>query len=316
MNVPVKNSDRFTPDLVDLWRADGAVLLPSFFSAEEMEGVIRDFDQLFANARPRSGSVVSLAASGQLDTLPREQFQLIRSMPFACSTALNLLSLHPAVIAFVRAALGTPDVRLYQNIAWAKYTGATDFDQPFHMDYFNHTLLAPGDVPSGKTVNLSIYATDITNHHGAIHYVPRPQGDEICGVLRPTTPGPAQQEALRRIERSGAGSLGSVFAYSSDVYHRGTNLTVDNGHRYTLFAGYKSADNTAVFGNPWPGAVPHLTGDGLWQPIFAQATPEQLTCLHIPSPGHPFWTPMTLARAQDRWPMWDLAPWRQALSMA
>src|ERR1700683_3367107 len=113
---------------------------------------------------------------GQLEAVPREQFQLILSMPLACSTALNLLALHPALIAFSRAALGVSDVRMYQNLAWAKYTGATDFDQPFHMDYHNHTLLAPGDVPSERTLNISIYATDITNSHGAIHYVPRPQG--------------------------------------------------------------------------------------------------------------------------------------------
>jgi hypothetical protein len=251
-----------------------------------------------------------------LPRLPREQFELIRSMPFACSTALNLLALHPALIAFVRAALGTSDVRLYQNLAWAKYTGATDFNQPFDMDYFNHTLLTPGDAPRDKTVNISVYATEVTDGHGAIHYVPRPVGDDICGRLRPPNPGREQQEALRSIERSGAGPIGSVFVYSTDVYHRATNLTVEHGRRYTVFAGYKTAQNGAVLGNSWPGAVAHLSGDRLWQPVFAHATAEQLSCLDIPPPRHPYWTRATLARAQARWPDWDLAPWREALPLA
>lgn len=303
-------SDRFTSASIQSWRTEGAILLPGFFTRAEMAPVLRDFEHLYAQQRPASGTAVSLQPTDRLEQLPREQFELVRTMPFACSTALNLLALHPALIAFARAALGTSDVRLYQNLAWAKFTGATDFEQPFHMDYFNHTLLAPGDAPAEKTLNLSIYASDVTDGHGAIRYVSRPEGDEVCGPMRQPDPGPQQQEALRGIERSGAGLIGSIFAYSSDVYHRATNLTIRDGFRYTVFVGYKAASNSAVLGNPWPSAVPHLAGDALWQPVFAHATPEQLACLDIPPPGHPFWNPNTLARAEKRWPMWDLAAWR------
>ena len=306
-------SERFTSESIATWRREGAVLLPSFFGVGEMQAVVRDFAKLFAKARPTTGSAVSLKRTERMEDLPRKQFELIRSMPFACSTALNLLALHPALIAFARVALDSPDVRLYQNIAWAKYTGATDFDQPFHMDYSNHTLLVPGDLPGEKTLNMSIYATDVANAHGAIHYVPRPEGDEICGALRPPNPDSRQQKALRKIERPGIGPIGSIFAYSTDVYHRATNLTAENGHRYTVFAGYKAARNSSVIGNPWPSAVPHLEGDELWNPIFGQATPEQLSCLDIPPPGHPFWTSSTLVRTQARWPSWNLGPWREAL---
>lgn len=307
-------SDRFTSEVVEAWRTDGAILLPSFFSPGEMVRMVQDFDALFAHARPKRGMPVNLQASAHVDNLPPEQFQLMLSMPFACSPALNLLALHPALIAFAKAALGVPDVRLYQNLAWAKFTGATDFEQPFHMDYLDHTLLTPGDAPQEKTLNISIYASDVTDAHGAIRYVTRPEGDAICGKLRPYSVGAEHQQALRKVQRSGAGPCGSIFAYSSDVYHRATNLTIENGHRYTLFIGYKSAHNTAVDFSAWPTTAGHKKGDRLWAPIFGCATPEQLACLNVPPPGDPFWTEPSLARTQHRWPDWNLAPWWEALS--
>ena len=47
--------------------------------------------------------------------------------------------------------------------------------------------------------------------------------------------------------------------------------------------------------------------------IFDHATPEQLACFGVHPPGHPFWTEVTLKRAQARYPNWDLAPWRKSL---
>ena len=46
--------------------------------------------------------------------------------------------------------------------------------------------------------------------------------------------------------------------------------------------------------------------------IFDHATPEQLACFGVQPPGDPFWTEATLARAQARYPGWDLTPYRSA----
>ena len=46
----------------------------------------------------------------------------------------------------------------------------------------------------------------------------------------------------------------------------------------------------------------------------ANATPEQLSLFGVQPPGHPFWTEETLRRAHQRYPGWDLAPYRAALA--
>ena len=51
-----------------------------------------------------------------------------------------------------------------------------------------------------------------------------------------------------------------------------------------------------------------------WSRIFDHATPEQLACFGVHRPGHPYWTEVTLQRAQARYPGWDLTPYRAALS--
>lgn len=59
------------------------------------------------------------------------QFAGLHEFPFADQT-LNLLALHPSIIAVAEDILRTRDVRLYQAETFAKYTGVTQYDQPFH----------------------------------------------------------------------------------------------------------------------------------------------------------------------------------------
>jgi len=313
-------AERYSSTDLDRWTSDGAVLMPRFFAEAEIAPVLEDFETLFADGYPHARAAADPQSGETVRMPPREQFQHTRMMPFDCSPALNLLALHPALIAFARAALKTEDVRLYQSISWAKFTGQADFDQPFHMDYYNHTLTAIGDEARQRTVNFSIYATDVSDAHGSIRYVTRGEGDKICGSLRPGMPGVSQQEALRGIERSGAGPSGTVLAYSSDIYHRASNLTAPEGRRYVLFASYKAAGNDAVDFVAWPSSVPrewsrlYSADANPWRHFFEHGSPEQLACLNIPPPGNPFWTETTLARTQARWPQWDATPWRQAMT--
>ncbi|MBL8780869.1 MAG: hypothetical protein JNL06_07975, partial [Alphaproteobacteria bacterium] len=51
-----------------------------------------------------------------------------------------------------------------------------------------------------------------------------------------------------------------------------------------------------------------------WRNIFDHASPEQLACFGVPRPGDPYWTEITLARAQIRYPNWDLTPYRAAMA--
>lgn len=328
-NTPQVCPDRTLSD----WHRDGAVVLDRFFSADEIAPVRADCDTIFAG-RAKAADAIDRKPGGGIGVFDPAQFRNQEQLPFAASTAINLIGLHPRLIAYARAALGVEDVRLYQCDAWAKYTGDADYDQPFHCDFKNHTLTVPGDDAEQKTINFMIYVTDVTDDLGAIHYVPNPAAAEVVGPLRTVLPeeafsgkglnsstisfdqteatgfGHPAQHALKACEQSGAAPAGSIFAYGIDVYHRGTNLTRPGGHRYTITASYKAAGNDMIGWAAWPFYFLRP-----WRRLIEAATPEQLACLGIPLPGDPFWTPTTLARTQQRWPGWDMTAYVQALEL-
>ena len=71
---------------------------------------------------------------------------------------------------------------------------------------------------------------------------------------------------------------------------------------------FKAAANDTIAFHAW--AFHHTRP---WNKIFDHASPEQMACFGVPRPGHKFWTPLTLERAQTRHPGWNLAPYRDAL---
>lgn len=322
--------ERLLKDLAT-WRRDGGVVLDRFFGPDEIGPVAADCDALFL-ARRRSHEALVKTPEGGIGVFDPAQFNNLIHLPFAASAAINLIGLNPRLIALAKAALEVDDVRLYQCDAWAKFTGDADYDQPFHCDYKNHTLTAPGDAASERAIVFMIYVTDVSDDLGAIHYVPNPEASPIVGPLRTILPEEAdgaqgltrgsvsaepsqptgfahpKQLALKAVERSGAAPAGSVFAYGLDVYHRGTNLTRPGGHRYTITASFKAASNGQVAWTAWPF---HFLKP--WNRIIDNATPEQLACVGIPRPGDAFWTPNTLALTQQRWPGWDMSAYRAAV---
>lgn len=315
---------------ITAWHRDGAVVLDRFFDAETIAAVRADCDTIFGGAR--EGTAVDHKPAGSVGVFEMAQFRNYEHLPFAASPAINLIGLHPQLIAFAKAALGVDDVRLYQCDAWAKFTGEADYDQPFHCDFKNHTLTVPGDDAAEGTINFMIYVTDVADDLGAIHYVPNPQAATVVGAHRTVLPeeasgagraalsldqhdvtgfGEEAQHRLKALEQSGAATAGSIFAYSIDVYHRGTNLTRPGGHRYTITASYKAAGNDMIGWTAWPY---HFLRP--WKRLINHASPEQLACLGIPRPSDPFWTETTIARTQQRWPGWNAEPYRAAMMVA
>ncbi len=300
---------RHSPDDLATWRTDGAVVLRGLLRPDEIAPVRADYDALYGDRLPAPGAPARVD-EGPPSSRP-EQFAGTDDIPVECSPALNLLGLHPALIAFARDALGVDDVRMYQCHTWAKFTGDADYAQGHHYDFMNHTLTVPADDAALGTVNFIVYVTDVTDALGATHYVPRPASDELGGAGRPYGPRWDEefQTRLRAVERSAAAPSGSVLAYGIDTYHRGTNLTAPGGHRYTLTASYKAAGNDMIGFNAFQRSFRQP-----WHLVIEHATPEQLACLGVPPPGHPFWTERTLARTEERWPGWDSSPYRAAMT--
>lgn len=305
-------SERFTPEDVDIWRRDGCRPIAGFFAPEEVAAVRADFVTVFGR---ETGAEAGLdkKRDGQLGRFNAAQFKDFDAIPFDCSPALNLIGLHPALIAFAKTALKTDAVHLYQCQAWAKFTGDADYDQPFHCDFGNHTLTVPGEDDHLNSVTILCYFTDVTDAHGPMNYVTRPDSDKIGGpdAILDTSPEHQAllQDRLKAYGRSTAGPAGSIVPYGIDIYHRGTNMTAPGGVRYAVMVCFKAAGNDAIGYHAWPfhQAKP-------WRNIFDHATPEQLACFGVQRPGHPFWTDETLRRAQVRYPGWDLTPWRAALA--
>jgi hypothetical protein len=302
---------RHTSEHLDAWRRDGGLVMENFFTPDEVAAVVADFEQLFG----RQGGAAPLVKRRGDDpgSFHASQFETIRAVPLDCSPALNLVGVHPALIAFAKDALQTDDVHVYQCQAWAKFTGAADYDQPYHCDYLNHTLTAPSDDDRQNALTIMCYFTDVTEAHGPTQYVAKPDSDPIAPPEATLAyGGEALRERNRRLEahtRTAVAPAGSIFPYTIDVYHRGRNLTAPGGYRYTVTTCFKRAGNDAISFYAW--AFHHTEP---WARIFDHASPEQLACFGVPRPGDRFWTETTIARTQARYPGWNAAPYREALA--
>tara|TARA_X000000368_G_scaffold407341_1_gene386696 strand:- start:129 stop:1067 length:939 start_codon:yes stop_codon:yes gene_type:complete len=301
--------ERHTVSHVEEWRREGFTLIPEFFSTEEILPIIEDFQELYEDRGQGEGvgTPLNKKEEGAIGAGHPKQFMNIDSLPYNASSAINLISLHPALINFAKSLLDVDDVHLYQSHTWAKYTGEADYDQAFHCDFGNHTLTVPADDVSLRTVDFILYLTDVTDAHGALHYVTKTDSDRILGSGAVFAKDD-QQFALKEKERSAAAPAGSLLAHSIDTFHRGTNLTEIDGHRFTMTVGYKASGNEMIGFHVWQSAA-----DRPWPIVLNNATPEQLQCLGIPMPGDVFWTDRTLKLTQLRWPEWDMSVYAQAM---
>ncbi len=307
-------TERFGPEHLEAWRREGGVSIHDFFTREEVAAVVADFELVFGRTEGADEGV-NKKKDGEVGKFNPAQFATLETGPFECSPALNLIGVHPALISFAKQALRADQVHLYQCQAWAKFTGDADYDQPFHTDFSNHTLTVPSEDAHLNAVTILCYFSDVTDAHGAMHYVARTDSNKVAGPEASLNRDPeaqrSLQDTLRPYERSSAAPAGSAFPYSIDVYHRGTNMTAPRGHRYAVMACFKAASNDAIAFHAW--AFHHTKP---WARIFDNATPEQLACFGVPLPGHAFWTDVTLQRAQIRYPNWDLMPYREAVALA
>jgi len=307
-------TDRFNPAQVDQWRRDGGVVIPDFFTPDEIADVAADFVTVFG--RTEGGQVAkNHKKPGEVGRFNDAQFTGTGSLPFNCSPSLNLIGLHPQLIAFARQALKSEQVYLYQCQAWAKYTGDADYDQPFHCDFVNHTLTVPSENAHMNSITIICYFSDVEEADGPMHYVTRTDSLPLTGPEGTLIQEPQAfadlQTRLSGFEKSTAGRAGTIFPYSIDVFHRATNMTRPGGHRFAVMSCFRAADDNSIGFHAWPF---HFGQP--WHRIFDSATPEQLGCLGVQLPGHPFWTETTIARAQTRYPNWDLTPYRLAMAKA
>ena len=206
------------------------------------------------------------------------------------SYLLNRLQIHPNVVDFAKKAMGDEDIRLYQARIWGKYTGVTNYEQPFHQDR-NHTI-GPDRVEPGWWNMLGfLYLSDVEEGVGPTQIL----------SIGDSPPGTNPQSA--------AGRRGSYLAYRTDVWHRGVDLTREGGSRFLMNIAFKHAHHE------WIGfdSFQQNANRGPWSKFAASCTPDELALFGAPRPGHPFWTPELVEALKERYQGIDITPWLEGL---
>lgn len=282
---------------VERWDQDGFVVLPSFFSPEELAPAIVQLAGVFPTADEFHDDI-----DPERNARFRSEFDGIVNFPVG-GVEIDLLCVHPRLVGLAAALLRTDDLRMVSAEAWAKYTGAANYDQPAHRDYLNHTPLVPSDDLRFREVETFAFLSDVTEAHGPPHFVPR----RVTGspAALPNWFGPDERPRFFDEEVSAAGPAGTVVAYEIGTFHRGTQLTAPRGARYTLHVNFRPAAADWAVRHGWADR----SHQPAWHRFVLRASARQLELFGIPRRGHPYWTEQTLRGMAERYPGLDVSPW-------
>ena len=305
---------RVSPDDVKTqFASDGFVILPAFLSAEELAPAVADLPAVFPTAEEFHRDPNAPGNRRFCD-----EFAGITSFP-SDSTALNLLAVHPRLIDLGELLL-EDDLRAYAIELWAKYTGAAHYEQPFHRDYLNHTLLVPDDDAPPSQVEMFVYLSDVSAGLGPISLLPRTRsaGAPALPNWYPPSDGHVDADHADWVSAEGrpdwydhevraTGPAGTVVAYRIETFHRGTDLRSEGGSRFTIHINLRGAASDWITRRAWTDRA----NDGsAWTDFVVAASPRQLQLFGFPPPRHPYWTPTTLEAMGQRYPGFDTTVWR------
>jgi hypothetical protein len=303
-------------EAVQKWNTDGFVVLPSYLSANQLSSAIAELRLMFPSA-DEFHRQPDAEDYGRFS----DEFGGIDDFPFK-STELNLLSVHQDLVDLAKNLLGTEHLRVYSIEAWAKYTGAADFDQYHHRDYLSQTMVVPSHDSRFQQVEMFLYLSDVPVDLGPPSFVARRYTQDLPAIpnwlprdddagLDEEHPEWISQQGRPGIyehEVSAAGPLGTVVAYANDTFHRGTALTKFRGARYTIHVNFRPEGVDWISRHSWQ----KYTNTSRWHEFVLRASPEQLALFGFPRPGHSYWTRDTIEKVRERYKGMDLAPWIEA----
>jgi hypothetical protein len=282
------------------WQTEGWVIVDGLVPEAEIDAVAGDLERLFAGDTFADYN----RAAGFGDGSPEgrqfrsTQFQGMRGFPQQGCPALNDLFVHPRLFEFARLALGDDDLRIYQAAIWGKWAGEVNYEQPLHQDG-NHSLLPPRMEPGFWHLESFLYLSDV---------------DEDCAPPRlvPKSNSAVAYNDLYEHAITATGRRGSLLAYRSDVWHRGTEFTGSDASRFVLLASFRPA-RADWFGYD---SFPRLGNNTTFCSFAVGKSPEDLALFGIPRPGHAYWNAATVDALGLKYPGLDIAPWRAALGGA
>jgi hypothetical protein len=230
----------------------------------------------------------------------RGPFAGVEEFPYR-SWDINRLAFHPDLVDAAERYLGTPELHLYKVELWAKYAGASDYDQPLHRDYGSHSLVVPRHDGRYQQLTTFIFLSDVTEADGPTRIVPYEQGRDV-----PFTPLYLEFGALADREVAAVGPAGSLLVYRTDILHRGSNLTGTGHARFSLLADYQQRGTTWGGKMAWPKQAPHR-----WAKLIPQCSVRERDLFGFPRPGDEYWTEQTIADVARRYPGIDMAPYQE-----
>lgn len=277
---------------------DGYVVLPAWLTPEELAPAQSELTLMFPSAEDyHSGTDPERAAR-----FAENPFAGTDPFPYE-SVEWSLLGVSPSIVTLAEALLGTSEIRLYEGHNWAKYGGAADYDQALHRDYGNHTAVVPTSDPSLSEVEMFIYIHDVPPEFGPTSVVSQVHTRDL--PMWPTYLDRDTHPEIYEHEVSATGPAGTVLAYRTDTFHRGTAITDPAAARFVLKASFRTISDI------WIDRL-NLTQRLArpWYRFVARATPRQLELTGFPPRGHRYWTPTTWAETCSRYPKADLSAFR------
>jgi hypothetical protein len=229
----------------------------------------------------------------------RDQFAGVEEFPYR-SWDLNRLAFHPDLVDAAERYFATGELHLYKIELWAKYAGASNYDQPLHRDYGSHSLVVPRLDGRYQQLTTFIFLSDVTEDDGPTRIVPFERGRAV-----PFTPLYIEFGALADDEVSAVGPAGSLLVYRTDILHRGSDLVGARRSRFSLLVDFQARGTTWAGKMSWPKQAPQR-----WAKLMPRCSVRERDLFGFPRPGDAYWNEQTLADVALRYPGIDLTPYR------
>jgi hypothetical protein len=280
------------------WQEEGWALVEGLVPTDDVDAVADELARLYGGDTFDDYNRASRYGDGTPNgkQFRGTQFDGMRGFPQHGCRRLNDLFVHPRVVEFARHALADDDLRIYQAAVWGKWAGAVNYEQPIHQDG-NHSLV-PARMERGYWhLELFLYLSDVDEDCAPPRLVPRSQSD-------------VPYNELYDHEVVATGKRGTLMAYRSDVWHRGTDFARADASRFVLVEGFRPA------AAEWFSydAFGRLGNNDTFAKFVRGKSPEDLALFNIPRPGHAFWTAATVDAFAQKYPGLDVTPWRDALT--
>jgi hypothetical protein len=293
-------TDQLADSVAD-FHENGFVVLPAFLGPETLDPAQSELGLLFPTAEeyhsgvdPERNSRFAGNAFAGLDHFPYKAVEW------------SLLGMCPEIAQLAVALLGTSSIRLYEGHNWAKYGGATEYEQLLHRDFSNHTIVVPSIDPAFGDVEMFIYIHDVPIECGPTFAV----SQRHTSHLLPSTPHLRREEHpdVYRHEVPADGPAGTVLAYKTNTFHRGSGISDPLGSRFVLKASFRTVSDI------WFDrlGLSERVNTKEWHQFVERATTQQLELVGFPPVGHRYWTEDTWNATSARYPRADFSAFRPA----